>query len=150
MKKSEKIATIMTDKLLTVDVSQSLTDVNLLFANNNIRHIPVVLGETLIGIISQTDIMRMSFGNIFNEDEDTTDDAIFKMLSINQIMKKSPVTIKSTQTIRDAAKILAHHEFHALPVVDDGKLIGMVTTTDIIQYFLHVQHESRDMTMAIL
>jgi CBS domain-containing membrane protein len=58
------------------------------------------------------------------------------MLSINQVMKHSPVTVNSEDTIQDAAQIFSEKEFHALPVVDDGELVGIVTTTDIMKFFL--------------
>ncbi|MEM7552012.1 MAG: CBS domain-containing protein [Bacteroidota bacterium] len=58
------------------------------------------------------------------------------MLSINQVMRYSPETISQEDTIKDASKILADREFHALPVVDHGKVVGIITTTDIINYFL--------------
>lgn len=51
-------------------------------------------------------------------------------------MRYSPETISQEDTIKDASKILADREFHALPVVDHGKVVGIITTTDIINYFL--------------
>jgi len=126
----------MTKEVLTINVTNSLREANALFSKYNIRHIPVVSGEKLIGILSKTDILRISFGNTFGEDQTGSDEAIFDMLSINQVMKHSPVTIESEDTLKDAAEILAKHEFHALPVVEGEKLVGIITTTDIIKCFL--------------
>ncbi|MEM7552010.1 MAG: CBS domain-containing protein [Bacteroidota bacterium] len=58
------------------------------------------------------------------------------MLSINQVMKHSPETISPKDTIKDISKILADREFHALPVVDHEKVVGIIITTYIINYFL--------------
>lgn len=135
MKKREKVANVMTRELITISVNDSLQNANTIFQNKKIRHLPVVAGDNLVGILSQTDILRISFGNTFG-DQEGGDDAIFDMLSINQVMKHSPVTVSPEDTIKDAAEILANKEFHALPVVDDGKLSGIVTTTDLIKYFL--------------
>lgn len=135
MKKREKVANVMTRELITISVNDSLQNANTIFRNKKIRHLPVVAGDNLVGILSQTDILRISFGNTFG-DQEGGDDAIFDMLSINQVMKHSPVTVSPEDTIKDAAEILANKEFHALPVVDDGKLSGIVTTTDLIKYFL--------------
>lgn len=136
MKKREKVSNVMTKKVLTINVNNSLKEANALFSKNNIRHIPVVSGENLIGILSKTDILRISFGNTFGDEQSGSDEAIFDMLSINQVMKHSPETVASEDTLKHAAEILAEREFHALPVVDGEKLVGIITTTDIIKYFL--------------
>lgn len=136
MKRREKVANIMTTDVQTVNVTNSLQEANSLFNKHNIRHIPVVSGDKLIGILSHTDILRISFGNTFGEDQQGGDEAIFDMLSINQVMKHSPVTVSPEDTLKEAAEILAEREFHALPVVDNEKLVGIITTTDIIKYFL--------------
>ena len=85
---------------------------------------------------SQTDILRISFGNTFGVEQEGGDEAIFDMLSINQVMKHSPVTVSSESTIKEAGEILADKEFQALPVTDNDKLVGIITTTDLIKYFL--------------
>jgi CBS domain-containing protein len=135
MKKREKVSEIMTEDVLTINVNNSLKEVNDIFLKNKIRHLPVVSGEKLIGILSQTDILRISFGNAFGE-QGGSDEAIFEMLSINQVMKHSPITVLPTDTLKSAAELLAEKEFHALPVVENDKLVGIITTTDIIKYFI--------------
>ncbi|MFY0625137.1 MAG: CBS domain-containing protein [Reichenbachiella sp.] len=136
MKKREKISAIMTEKVVTCDINESLKVINELFNKHDIRHIPILSEDKLVGIMSKTDILRISFGNTFGEAQEDADEAIFEMLSINQVMKHSPKTVSSNQPIRDAAQIFTDVEFHALPVIDDGQLVGIVTTTDIIKYFI--------------
>lgn len=126
----------MTGDVQTVNVGNSLQEANSIFSKYHIRHIPVVSGEKLIGILSHTDILRISFGNTFGDDQQGGDEAIFDMLSINQVMKHSPVTVGPDNTLKQAAELLAEKEFHALPVVENEKLVGIITTTDIIKYFL--------------
>lgn len=125
----------MTKNLITVNVNDSLHNANNLFNSHKIRHLPVVANESLVGILSQTDILRISFGNTFGEQEGA-DEAIFDMLSINQVMKQSPITVDANDTMKEAATMLAEREFHALPVEENGKLVGIITTTDIINYFI--------------
>lgn len=138
MKKREYISTIMTKDVLTVGVNQSLHDVNEIFGKHHIRHLPVVSGSELVGIISQTDILRISFGNTFGEGQEDADQTIFDMLTIRQVMKHYPMIIGQNQTIREAAEIFTEQEFHALPVLDEDKIVGIVTTTDIIKFYLNV------------
>ncbi|MEP5612202.1 MAG: CBS domain-containing protein [Cyclobacteriaceae bacterium] len=136
MKRREKVSQIMTTEVQTVNINNSLQEANNLFKKHHIRHVPVVSGEKLIGILSHTDILRISFGNTFGDEQQGGDEAIFDMLSINQVMKHSPVTVSPEGTLKEAAEILSDKEFHALPVVENEKLVGIVTTTDIIKYFL--------------
>ena len=138
MKRREKVSAIMTKEILTINVNSSLKEVNEIFLKNNIRHLPVVAGEKLVGILSHTDILRISFGNTFGDEQGGSDEAIFDMLSINQVMKHSPITISPLDTLRSAAELLAKKEFHALPVVENDKLVGIITTTDIIKYFVEL------------
>ncbi|MEO9871419.1 CBS domain-containing protein [Ekhidna sp.] len=136
MKKREKVENVMTKDVQTVNITNSLKQANDLFNKYHIRHIPVVSGDKLIGILSQTDILRISFGNTFGEEQTGSDEAIFDMLSINQVMKHSPETVSPDDTIKDAAEVFSKREFHALPVVKNEKLVGIITTTDIINYFI--------------
>ncbi len=101
-----------------------------------LRHFPVVDGNHLLGILSLTDILRLSFGKNFGSGQLEADEAIFEMLSIDQVMKHNPITVNSENSIEEVADILANEEFHALPVVDDGILTGIVTTTDVIRFLL--------------
>lgn len=135
MKKRELISHIMTTDLTTVTREHSLRDVKHILSDHKIRHIPVVENHKLIGIISRTDIMRLSFGNLF-ENQENADEAMFDMLRIEQVMASHPETVSSDMMIKDVAKLLTEKEFHALPVVDAGTLKGIVTTTDIINYLL--------------
>ncbi len=135
MKKRTPISSIMTSKMVTVNTNDDLRTVAELMKKYHIRHIPVVKGETLAGVISQTDIMRLSFGNLF-EGQTEADEAIFDMLKIEQVMVHHPKTVSPDDTIRDVATYLTQAEFHALPVVDDNKLVGIVTTTDVIKYLV--------------
>lgn len=135
MKKRTLVSTIMTKSPVTVNLADGLAKVNTLFKELNIRHIPVVSGKKLIGIISQTDIMRLSFGDIYTGQQDT-DNSLFDMLSIDQVMVTTPRTVAPDYTIKEVAEIFASSSFRALPVVEEEKVVGIITTTDIIKYLL--------------
>jgi CBS domain-containing protein len=135
MKKRTQVSHIMTTEMITVSIQDDLRKVKELMKKNHIRHVPVVSGEELMGIISQTDLMRLSFGNLFDGQEQA-DEAIFDMLKLDQVMVKHPKTIAADDTIKDVAEYLTEVEFHALPVVDGKRLVGIVTTTDVIKYLL--------------
>ena len=135
MKKREPISNIMTGKVYTVQENTPLQEVVNLFRKHKIRHIPVVNGSKVVGIISRTDINRLTFGTLF-ENQEGADEAVLEILSVPQVMTAKPKMVNSNDSIRDVAEIFANEEFHALPVVDGEELKGIVTTTDVIRYML--------------
>lgn len=135
MKKREPVSHIMTSHVFTVQESDSLQKVLNVIRKNKIRHLPVMKGNTISGIISSTDINRLTFGSLF-ENQEGADEAVLEMLSVPQVMTANPRSVRSDDAIRDVADIFVKEEFHALPVVDDGELKGIVTTTDVIRYML--------------
>jgi len=135
MKKREPISHIMTKTVVTATLKDDLKTVVEKLRRNAIHHIPIVKGKEVVGIISRTDINRLTFGALF-EDQEDADEAILKMLSISQVMTCKPKTVTSDFIVRDLAKIFVKEDYHALPVVDNGELKGIVTTTDVVKYFL--------------
>ncbi|WP_433834577.1 CBS domain-containing protein [Flavobacterium anhuiense] len=135
MKKREPISHIMTKTVITANEKDDLKTVVEKLRSHTIRHIPVVKGKEVIGIISRTDINRLTFGALF-EGQENADEAILEMLTIAQVMTSKPKTVSPDTIIRDLAAIFVKEDFHALPVVDNGELKGIVTTTDVVKYFL--------------
>ena len=105
---------------------------------NKIRHAPVVSDDKLVGMVSLTDLQRISFVDTFGEGEGMIDTAIYSMLGIEQVMVSKPTTVDVNQTIKEVAKLLSEREFHALPVLEKDKLVGIVTTTDLIKYLIDI------------
>lgn len=135
MKKREPISSIMTTKVVAVQEQDKLQDVMEIFRKHKIRHLPVLSGKKIAGIISRTDINRLTFGALF-ENQEGADEAVLEILSIPQVMTSKLKMVNPNDSIRDVAEIFATEEFHALPVVEGEELKGIVTTTDIIKYML--------------
>ncbi|UPZ16802.1 HPP family protein [Flavobacterium humidisoli] len=135
MKKREPISHIMTKTVVTANENDDLKKVVEKLKAHTIRHIPILKGKEVVGIISRTDINRLTFGALF-EGQENADEAILEMLTISQVMTSKPKTVSSDTIIRDLAEIFVKEEFHALPVVDNGELKGIVTTTDVMKYLL--------------
>lgn len=134
MKKRAQVSKIMTSNPITVNFTNNVKEVAEIFAEKNIHHIPVVSGKDLIGMISKNDIERISF---VSESQDTkVNTQIYDGLKIEQVMSKQLDTVDTKDEIRDAAKLLSSGKYHALPVMEDGHLKGIVTSTDVINYLL--------------
>lgn len=135
MKKETPIETIMSKNIIALTREDDLQYAEMLFKKHKIRHIPVVNSESVIGMLSYSDLLRISFSDIA-DDEHHVDSIVYNMFTIEQVMTKTLITINSKTTIKEAAEILSNNEFHALPVVDDSILVGIVTTTDLLKYFI--------------
>lgn len=130
------VTTIMTQHVITLNKKDSLETAEKLFKKHKIRHIPVVKGSTIIGMLSYTDLLRISFADSAFDDDDYIDSIVYNMFTIEQVMVKKIVCVNPSNSIKEVAEILSKSEFHALPVVDNNNLIGIVTTTDLIKYLL--------------
>jgi acetoin utilization protein AcuB len=135
MRNRTPVSEIMSKDIIALDRTDDLIRAEMLFKKHNIRHIPVVNEESIIGMLSYTDLLKISFADATNDDRDV-ETIVYNMYSIEQVMAKDLVCVNSETTIREVAEILAEKEFHALPVVDDSTLVGIVTTTDLIKYLL--------------
>jgi len=136
MRQHVPVSTIMTKNIIKLTISDDLTRAETLFKHYKIRHIPVVSSATIIGMLSYTDLLRISFADAIDDDEEVVDTTVYNMFTVEQVMAKKLVTISPETTIKEAAEILANKEFHALPVCEDGLLVGIVTTTDLIKYLI--------------
>ncbi|MEQ3691897.1 MAG: CBS domain-containing protein [Flavobacterium sp.] len=136
MKQKVPVSTIMTKEVIKLNITDTLTKAESLFKKHHIRHIPVVNGNKIIGMLSYTDLLRISFADAIEDDEEEVDTTVYNMFSVEQVMAKNLTSISPDATIKDAAEILATREFHALPVVEGNLLVGIVTTTDLIKYLI--------------
>ena len=136
MRQRIPVSTIMSENIIALNRTDDLERAELLFKRHKIRHIPVVSGEVIIGMLSYTDLLRISFADAVYDDEPDVDTTVYNMFTIEQVMAKNLVSVNSHTTIKEVAEILSKKEFHALPVVDNDDLVGIVTTTDLINYLL--------------
>ncbi|NEV92769.1 CBS domain-containing protein [Psychroflexus sp. YR1-1] len=133
--KTTPIQKLMTRNLVKLNLQDSLTKAESLFKSNNIRHLPVVSGNKIVGMLSYTDLLRISFADSANDDGDTIETTVYDMFTLEQVMSKQIYFVKASDSIEDAAEIFINQNFHALPVVENDKLVGIVTTTDMIRYY---------------
>lgn len=129
------VSEIMTTDLIMLNLNDSLEKAEHLFKKHHIRHIPVIKDEKIVGMLSLTDLLRISFADGAFKDEDA-EPLVYEMFTISQLMASNIASVAPTNTIKEVAEFLAEKEYHALPVVSNEKLVGIVTTTDLIKYLL--------------
>jgi CBS-domain-containing membrane protein len=136
MKQHVPIASIMSKNVVKLNLSDDLTKAETLFKKHNIRHIPVVDGNIIIGMLSYTDLLRISFVDAVEDEDNDVDVTVYNLFTVEQVMAKKLVTVSPETSIKETAEILSKREFHALPVCEGNLLVGIVTTTDLIKYLI--------------
>jgi len=120
----------VTRKLITIDKNQSLTDAMNVMSKESISHILVRDGVKIIGIITDWDIAT-TFANF--RDLGTERKLKSAQFHVSSAMINDLKTIPSDEEITEAAKVMVENGFSSLPVAEDGKIIGIVTKTDLIK-----------------
>jgi CBS domain-containing protein len=137
MKKREPVSSIMTKNVHSIRVDEPLRKAVEMVKHHKIRHLPVVEGKSVVGIISSTDLNRLTFSGLFDGQEGA-DEAVLEMLNIRQVMSDNPMVVDQDTSVREVAEIFAGKQFHAVPVTHNGELTGIVTTTDVIKHYLEL------------
>ena len=122
--------------VITVKVTDPLKEIFNIFDQIKIRHIPVISGNTLVGMVSYSDVAVHRKGYDPEDDEGNENNPLLNTTVVRDYMNANPITVRHDQTILETAEIFASSAFHAMPVTDNHMLKGIITTTDIIKYFI--------------
>lgn len=127
------VSTIMTTNLITVGEKDKLKEVKNLFEKHKIHHLPVVRYKEIVGIISKTDMLSFMKGTIDSNSYDRIlNETRLNNYHVEEIMTKGMAKLTSTDRIDVALKVFKENLFHAIPIVDNNELVGILTTHDII------------------
>ncbi len=128
------ISSIMTTDLITVNPADKLSEVQRIFSEKRIHHLPVVRFQKIVGIISKTDLLSFLKGaSNHGKDKSYMNSTRLNNYLAEDIMTSRMAKLEPTDRIDVAIEVFKENLFHALPVIDDEKLVGIVTTYDIIQ-----------------
>lgn len=137
MKRDALVADIMTTQLIKVSPDDTLKIVQEIFSKHRIHHIPVVHDNgTLLGMISKTDFAKIQYGFslVKNEAKKIQQEKLYESLLVEEVMTSKIYFLNVNDEVSEAAKIFAKNHFHALPVLDGGVLVGLLTTYDLLHY----------------
>ena len=138
------VATLMTPSPLTVTPSTSLKDVAELLTQHGISGVPVVEKGSLVGVVSETDIVAKERGPVvrrsrlarwFGRAPKAAVRDRYEARTAGQAMTSPAITIESWQTASDAVALMLDRDVERLPVMQDGKLVGIVTRADLVRAF---------------
>ena len=136
MSLSKPVSAIMTVNPVVATQFHNFSQVLRLFTEFPVHHLPIVDGNNkLIGIISSNDLPKVFLELSKRTEKVALDlDVIDTAINLKDIMTANPVTISSSDTIEAAAKIFGGAKFLALPVVDNGELVGILSIKDVMSY----------------
>ena len=127
----------MAQNPLTLDRNETLDLAESIMNLGRIRHMPVVDDGRVIGILSQRDLFRSALFTALGFGRKTTT-ALIKTIKIKEVMTEDVITIAPETTIKGAARIMIDKKIGCLPVVENEKLIGLLTETDILRYVVEL------------
>jgi acetoin utilization protein AcuB len=127
------VSSLMTTKLITVHPSDKLAVVKELFDKNKIHHLPVVKYKEIVGMISKSDLLSFLKGFQNDSYDDYMNNVRLKNYTAEDIMTKGLAKLEPNDRVNVALEVFKENLFHALPVVDNGELVGIITTLDIIR-----------------
>lgn len=128
----------MTDQVISVKENTSLLEVQDIFSTHDFHHIPVVDHDgKVVGIISRLDYhLILDHFTIFRVDKARRTNAHFLgALIAGDVMSKNVAVINPDSQVEEANRIFLENLMHALPVVENGQLVGIVTTHNLLSYY---------------
>ncbi len=139
--KEQLVSTWMTPDPVFITPSTTLPQAQLIMMERNVRRLPVVWQEKLVGILTYGDIReaKPSDANTLNVYELNY---LLDHLLVKAIMTPNPISIRPDSTIGEAAQIMLEHKFGGLPVVEDEKLVGIITETDFCRLLVNEEDKS--------
>ncbi len=130
-----QVRDIMVQDVATLDVDDELSLANDIMKLGRIRHLPVVAGKSLVGILSERDLFRSSLVEALGH-EPTRTREFMKAIRIQDIMVTKVITIGPEADVREAVRLMLTHKIGCVPVVAKGELLGLITETDILRLYL--------------
>ena len=126
---------IMQRKIVQISADERLSTVEDIMTLGGVRHMPVVSGGELVGVVSERDLLRASLSSL-SEFASAHRRAFLQGGEIRRVMSSPPVTVSTENSVGEAARTMAERKIGCLPVVDDqGRLVGMLTETDMLRCF---------------
>lgn len=127
-----RVEEVMTRDVETLTPEQTLRDAINLLRRKRIRHLPVVDGQTLVGIVTDRDVKRATPSVLTGVGHDEYDNSLLS-IKVAQCMTREPITVLSRASLKSAVEIFINTRVGALPVVDDGRLVGILTDIDVLR-----------------
>jgi acetoin utilization protein AcuB len=132
----------MTADVATIDEKENLLDASLTFRRTHFRHLPVMADGKLVGILTEGDLRQFLPSMMLHGGADEYN-RVLESTPISKVMTRNPLTVSSQQPVTEAAHLLFTHHIGCLPVVENGELKGVITTTDMLRLLIYLTREQQ-------
>jgi len=113
---------VMRKNVISIDASMTVKDAATMMADTDVGCVVITRGNAPIGILTERDFVK----RIVSEEKDLA-------TPLADVMSFPLITVEPEDTVWEAAEVMKKNKIHKVPVADQGKLIGIITTTDIVQ-----------------
>lgn len=132
MKKDVCIKDVMSKKLVTLHPKDKLKRAKDIFKQYDIHHIPVVVMNNIVGIISQGDILYVE-SVVTHSFDRFIQDKKFELETVDEVMTPNPICTSGDTTVSEVLNIMLDKGINAVPIVENDELIGLVTSQDFLK-----------------
>ena len=127
----------MSKPVISIAPDMAVQDALALFRKEHIRRAPVIQNSRLVGIVSDKDLLNASPSPVTSLSVWEINYLISK-IKVSEVMTKKVITVQVDTPIEEAARVMADNKFGGLPVVENGKVVGIITETDLFKIFLEL------------
>jgi CBS domain-containing membrane protein len=127
-----KVRELMSTDVLTIGRNDQLTIADDIMKMKRLRHLPVVEEGRLVGIVTQRDLFHAALSTALNFGEKAQKEFL-KTVVVKEVMTDEVLTIDPGADVKEAARLMIEHKIGCLPVLENGKLVGLVTETDLLR-----------------
>jgi len=127
----------MTTEITSMQETDSLLDARMVFVRSSFRHLPVLRGKALVGVVTEHDVKQFAPSLMSGVKPDEYN-RLLETTPVSRAMTREPLTVRPEQPIFEAAALLYDRSFGCLPVVENGELVGILTTTDMLRLLMRL------------
>jgi CBS domain-containing protein len=127
----------MTTEVTSLQETDTLLDARMVFVRSSFRHLPVLRDKQVVGVVTEHDVRQ--FGpSLTSGVSPEAYNQLLETTPVSRAMTRDPVTVRPDQPVFEAANLLYTRRFGCLPVVENGELVGIVSTTDMLRLLVHM------------
>ena len=133
MAEKPRVGELMSAAVATLKEDDVLGAIDAVMSMERIRHLPVLRAGKVVGVVSQRDLFRSALGTALALGIRRPDE-LMRAVTVRDVMSSPAVTVAPEVYVRDAARTMAERRIGCLPVVEEERLVGILTESDIYRY----------------
>jgi acetoin utilization protein AcuB len=147
-----KIRNIMSDGIVTINETATCHEAAEKMVRHRVRHLPVVTGHgALCGIVTDRDLRHYLFEpETFRQVSTVGAEKLLKSMPVSRVMTTPVITVAADEPLEGAARVMLEGKLGSLPVTDGGRLVGIVTETDLLRRIVGDDACSKDVAEIIV